>query len=61
MIPVRPFPTLPPTQQKKPICVIPFPTSCKKHIDSFNPREYWAWGAKQSNNCNPFQTLCDGK
>ena len=36
MTPSRPYPTLPPPQQKKPVCVIPFPTSYKKYI---NPRE----------------------
>ncbi len=59
MIPSRPYPSLPPLQQKKPVCVIPIPTSCKKHVDTFNPREYWAWGAKlQGNNCSKFETLC---
>ncbi len=50
---MRPYPTLPAPQQKKPVCVIPFPTSRKKPIPMFNPREYWSWGAKsQGNNCS---------
>ncbi len=58
MIPNRPYPSLLPVQQKKPLCVIPFPTNSKKHVDTFNPREYWSWGAKiEGNNCCAFQTL----
>ena len=57
---MRPYPTLPPAKQKKPVCVVPFPTSCKRAVPtSFNAREYWSWGAKiQGNNCCPLKTLC---
>ena len=60
MIPNRPYPSLLPSRQKKPIRDIPFPTSCKKHVNTFNPREFWAWGAKpQGNNCSIFKTFCN--
>ena len=53
----RPYPILPPPPQKKPICVIPFPGSGKKAVQTFNPREYWAWGANLvGSNCAAFST-----
>ena len=52
----RPYPILPPPPQKKPICVIPFPGSGKKAVQTFNPREYWAWGANLNKNCAAFST-----
>jgi hypothetical protein len=43
-VPDRPYPSPLPPQQKKPLCVLPIPTSAKRPIPTFNPREYWSWG-----------------
>jgi hypothetical protein len=56
-VPWRFVPVAPPPIQNRTPCPVPIPNSSKKHVDTFNPREYWSLGApKAGNNCVPIRT-----
>lgn len=54
----RPYPVAPPVRQKIPVCEVPIPTSIKKAVPFFNPREFWSWGANPvGSNCRQLDTI----
>lgn len=56
----RPYPVAPPQRQKIPVCETPIPTSIKKSVPFFNPREFWSWGANPvGSNCRQFDTIIE--
>lgn len=54
----RPYPVAPPVRQKIPVCEVPIPTSIKKSVPFFNPREFWSLGANPvGSNCRQLDTI----